>query len=90
MNATETTEAMYGSGGQLTNRATGFMTKFVDPGKGHHTQYIHRVLMTQLKPGNTYCKFICIINLVFFSDITSTIMSVLLLFTRTYECILSV
>lgn len=54
MNATETTVAMYGSGGQLTNTATGSMTKFVDPGELHHTQYIHRVLMTGLKPGNTY------------------------------------
>ena len=63
MNATETTVAMYGSGGQLTNIATGFMTKFVDPGKGHHTQYIHSALMAHLKPGNTYCKFIDIIYL---------------------------
>lgn len=54
MDATESTVAMYGIGG-LAHTATGTMTKFVDGGTAQHTQFIHRVLMSGLKPGNKYC-----------------------------------
>lgn len=53
-NATQSTVAMYGIGGQLTHTGTGTMTKFVDPGTLHNTQYIHRAVMTGLKPGTIY------------------------------------
>ena len=56
-NATESAIAFYGIG-QLTHIATGSVTRFVDPGMEHHVQYIHRVTMTSLKPGNKYGKYI--------------------------------
>ena len=62
MNATEATVATYGIG-QLTRVTTGTMKKFVDSGKLHHTQYIHRVWMNGLKPGITYCT----LGLIFFN-----------------------
>ncbi|XP_041361456.1 acid phosphatase type 7-like [Gigantopelta aegis] len=33
---------------------TGYSTKFVDGGSAHHTQYIHRTLITGLTPGTKY------------------------------------
>ena len=59
MNATQTTAAMIGSAvkGQPPNiLVTGTSSKFVDPGTLHHTQYIHRVQFTGLKPGAPYSK----------------------------------
>ncbi|XP_041353434.1 acid phosphatase type 7-like [Gigantopelta aegis] len=40
--------------GSLNMEAKGYSTKFVDGGQLHHTQYIHRVRLINLKPGQTY------------------------------------
>lgn len=44
----------YGLAGKLTQVAKGTQTKFVDGGPKRHTQYIHRVKLTGLKPGEMY------------------------------------
>ena len=41
----------------LDLEAKGYITKFVDGGSLHHTQYIHRVTLRELNPGRTYCKY---------------------------------
>ena len=41
----------------LSRKATGSRTKFVDGGAEHHMQYIHRVKLTNLTTGNTYSKY---------------------------------
>ncbi|XP_072050925.1 acid phosphatase type 7-like [Amphiura filiformis] len=38
----------------MTMTASGSRTKFVDGGTEKHTQYIHRVTLTKLKPGSLY------------------------------------
>ncbi|XP_072023965.1 acid phosphatase type 7-like [Amphiura filiformis] len=38
----------------MTMTASGSRTKFVDGGSEKHTQYIHRVILTKLKPGSVY------------------------------------
>jgi hypothetical protein len=43
---------------QPSNNATGSSTKFVDGGFLHHTQYIHRVKLTGLRPGTKYGKIV--------------------------------
>ncbi|XP_041468978.1 acid phosphatase type 7-like [Lytechinus variegatus] len=40
--------------GNLSSVAKGSATKFVDEGPERHTQYIHRVKLTSLKPGTLY------------------------------------
>ena len=43
--------------GNLTMMASGDRTKFVDGGTEKHTEYIHRVKLTGLKPGSLYCEY---------------------------------
>lgn len=43
----------YGINGYIL-RATGTSEKFVDGGPAKHTQYIHRVKLTDLQPENKY------------------------------------
>ncbi|XP_064600685.1 acid phosphatase type 7-like [Liolophura sinensis] len=38
----------------FTHRASGYQTKFTDGGTLHRIQYIHRVTLTGLEPGNSY------------------------------------
>ena len=53
MNVTENSTCIYGT--QTPNmEAKGWTTKFVDGGSQHHTQFIHRVRLTGLKPGTQY------------------------------------
>lgn len=57
MNETQSTEAMVDlatKAGPPSSPAKGTSKKFVDPGTLHHTQYIHTVRMTGLKPGTQY------------------------------------
>lgn len=57
MNATASTVALISSAltGQPPSKPfNGTSSEFVDPGTLHHTQYIHRVTFTGLKPGAPY------------------------------------
>ncbi|XP_072168114.1 acid phosphatase type 7-like [Diadema setosum] len=51
---TNTSTVEFGLAGKLSLVAMGTATKFVDGGKLKHTQYIHRVKLTGLKPGEQY------------------------------------
>ena len=42
----------------VSMKAKGNRTKFVDGGLEKHTQFIHRVKLTGLKTGNMYCKLL--------------------------------
>ncbi|XP_071832798.1 acid phosphatase type 7-like [Apostichopus japonicus] len=53
-NNTNTSVVQFGFHGNLSYSAVGSSTKFVDGGPEKHTQYIHRVKMTSLKPNLTY------------------------------------
>ncbi|PIK60173.1 hypothetical protein BSL78_02894, partial [Apostichopus japonicus] len=56
-NNTNTSVVQFGFHGNLSYSAVGSSTKFVDGGPEKHTQYIHRVKMTSLKPNLTYSDF---------------------------------
>lgn len=60
MNATKTSMAIIGlaeSRQPPKVEVSGRSSKFVDPGTLHHTQYIHRVQFTGLKPGTKYSEY---------------------------------
>ena len=66
MNVTQ--RAVCGYGIDTTNMmANGSITKFVDGGPQQHTQFIHRVTLTNLKPGTKYGN-----NLLVFHEIKTT------------------
>jgi len=70
MNATKSTIGMIGSalhGGPPSMEVKGTSSQFVDPGTLHHTQYIHTVTFTGLKPGASYGKFKIMVNHNFFN-----------------------
>ncbi|XP_022906271.1 acid phosphatase type 7 [Onthophagus taurus] len=52
-NDTKFSAVEYGIGG-LVLRSEGYSTMFVDGGSEKRTQYIHRVVLSELTPGNTY------------------------------------
>ncbi|KAJ8046055.1 Acid phosphatase type 7 [Holothuria leucospilota] len=53
-NDTATSEVYFGIHGNLSEHAIGSSTKFVDGGSERHTQFIHRVKLTDLKPDSYY------------------------------------
>lgn len=55
-NNTNTSVVQFGLNGDLSHSAIGSATKFVDGGPERHTQYIHRVTLSGLKPNSTYSK----------------------------------
>jgi hypothetical protein len=57
MNATQNATCLYGTN-SISQRAQGWTTKFVDGGPEKHTQYIHRVLLTNLQPGKKHSEFV--------------------------------
>lgn len=56
-NDTQISVVEYGIGGYVL-RATGSAKLFVDGGPKKHSQYIHRVLLTDLTPDTKYGKYI--------------------------------
>ncbi len=54
-NLTNTSTVEYGIN-YFEKSSTGNSTLFVDGGDQRRTLYIHRVVMNELKPGQTYCK----------------------------------
>lgn len=57
MNVTQNATCLYGTS-SLSQQAKGYTTKFVDGGTEQHTQYIHRVVLSQLQPGKKHSKSI--------------------------------
>lgn len=53
MNVTQNATCLYGTS-SLSQQAKGYTTKFVDGGTEQHTQYIHRVSLSQLQPGKKH------------------------------------
>ena len=58
MNVTQNATCTYGMGGTMNMVAKGNTKKFVDGGVQQHTQFIHRVTLTNLKPGTQYGNFL--------------------------------
>lgn len=56
LNATRDTVVEYGLGQQLTLTAKGTQSNFTDGGALRRVIYIHRVLLTDLKPLQTYSE----------------------------------
>lgn len=57
-NDTKLSLVRFGLNGNITLKAKGSSTKFVDGGTEKHTQYIHRVKLTGLKPDSLYSEFL--------------------------------
>ena len=49
---------LYGKGGKMTMKATANVTKRVDEGKSQNTQYMNKVVLDNLEPGEVYSKYI--------------------------------
>jgi len=55
-NLTNSSIVEYGIG-RLNSKAVGSTSLFVDGGKERRAQYIHRVQLSNLAPGETYCMY---------------------------------
>ena len=55
MNAINVSAVEYGENGILDQRATGWARIFQDSGSENRKEYIHRVVLRDLKPGQRYC-----------------------------------
>jgi hypothetical protein len=55
MNDINETVVEYGQNGILDKRATGWVSVFQDSGSETRQEYIHRVVLQDLKPGQQYC-----------------------------------
>jgi hypothetical protein len=55
LNLIDKTVVEYGQNGILDQRMTGWVSTFQDSGSEQRREYIHRVVLRDLKPGQRYC-----------------------------------
>jgi hypothetical protein len=55
LNDINETVVEYGQNGILNQRATGWVSIFQDSGSEKRQEYIHRVVLRDLRPGQRYC-----------------------------------
>ena len=57
---TNTSYILYGRAGRLITKVPANVTKRVDEGKSQWTQYIHKVVLDNLMPGEVYSKLLIV------------------------------
>lgn len=61
VNDTRDSRVIYGKGTQIDKKASGIRYLFVDGGPEQRSQFVHKVILTELAPETEYCKC-CILN----------------------------
>lgn len=56
VNSTNISTVEFGLNGEFSKTTTGYSSKFTEPEEGR-VQYIHRVLLSGLKPGKVYSMY---------------------------------